>query len=152
MAFKKDFGTYIKDAGLYDNGKIIITDDFTPLSLMLYPDGLSSITANIDDMLVSFDFHDEILKVFLPIFQEFKLIDKALLSEQILHQLDQPIMVDFADSSVLVKIVGVVLTCELSSTEKSETTEEEFTPLIVIEAKVVQRPVGMLIPKSLEIA
>ena len=150
-SFKKDFGTYIKENGIPNDEKIIITDDFTPLNLILYPDGLSCITANINRMIASFDFNDEILKVFVLIFEKFNLIDKKSLYEQIKQQIDQPIVIDFADSLFLVNIVGVVLSCKFSKTEKSVTTEEEFTPLIITELKIIQEPVGILVPKFLEI-
>ncbi len=150
--FKKDFGSYVKNTGLSEDGKIMVTDNFTPLSLILYPDGLSSITAHIDGMMASFDFYDDILPVFLYIYKEFGIIKEVTLTEMIQQQIDQPIVIRFTDSHVLVSITGMVLTCKLGHTKKSETTGEEFTPLVITEAKIVQKPVGMLVPKSTEYA
>jgi hypothetical protein len=150
--FKKDFGSYVKNTGLTEDEKIIITDNFTPLSLILYPDGLSNITARIDDMMASFDFYDDILPVFLYIYKEFGVIKEATLTDMIQRQTDQPIVIRFTDSESMVSITGMVLSCELGHTEKSETTGEEFTPLVITEAKIVQKPVGILIDTATEYA
>lgn len=145
MGFKSDFGTYIKTSGLPTGGQIVISESFTPLSLVLYPDGLSSITANIGDMLVSFDFHDEVLKVFLYIFQKYNLIDKQSLSDKIFLQTTSPISVSLSSASGQLQINGLVLSCEIGETESSATTAEVFTPLIITQAKIVEQPIGVLI-------
>jgi hypothetical protein len=151
MTLKKDFGTYIKDAGLSKGGKVVITDSFVPLDLVLYPDHISSITANINGMVASFDFNDEVLKVFLYIFQEFKLIDKSSLTEQIQKQTDQQVVIKFSDSPILLRIEEVVLTCELGNPKKSTITAEDFIPLVITNAKIVQEPVGLLVSSLGEI-
>lgn len=148
---KKDFGSYIKNNGLTKNGNIAITESFTPLSIVLFPGGLASITANIEDMLVSFDFDQEILMTFLSIFNEFNLIDTSLFSKQLKDRKGEPLVVPFIDQTSLLKITGIILTCELGDTEVSLTTREEFTPLLVKEIKIVESPVGVLVSKFLEV-
>ncbi|MFA6076968.1 MAG: hypothetical protein WC735_02740 [Candidatus Paceibacterota bacterium] len=145
MIFKKDFGSFIKDTGLPKNGKIVITDSFVPLDLILYPDHTSSITANINGMVASFNFNDEVLKVFIYIFQEFKLINKLALTEQIQKQTNQPVVVNFSDSPILLRIEGVALTCKLGDPEKSSKTDENFIPLVITEVKIVKEPVGVFV-------
>ncbi len=136
MENKKDFGSYVKDTGLTKNGKIVIVDSFVPLNLILYPDHTSSMTADIEEMLVSFDFNDEILKVFIYLFQEFKLINKVSLIEQIQKQTDQPVIINFPHSLTSLKITNVTLICELGNKEKSTKTGEEFIPLIIKEVTI----------------
>jgi hypothetical protein len=147
---KQDFGSYQHECGVSFGATIIIAESFTPLNLTLSPDGISSISANISDMLVTFDFYDEILKVFLYIFQEFGMIDKEKLAEQMQKQTDQPIIVRFS-GPVLLTVTGVVLTCELSKSEINETTSEYFIPLLITEAKIVQKPFGSLVPRFFEL-
>lgn len=148
---KKDFGSYVKNNGLTKNGKILITESFTPLSIVLLPNGICSITANIQDMLVSFDFDQEILMTFLSFFNQFNLINIPLFSKQLKDRKREPLVVPFLDQTSLLKITGVVLTCELGNTEVSLTTKEEFTPLLIKELKIVEDPVGVLVLKFLEV-
>ena len=151
MILKKDFGSYVKNTGLSKNGKVFIADSFVPLNLILYPDHTSSITANINGMMASFNFSDEVLKVFIYIFQEFKLINKLSLAEQIHKQINLPVVVNFSDSPVLLRIEEVVLTCELGAPEKSLKTNENFIPLIITDIKIVKEPVGVFVSSLGEI-
>ncbi|MDX9913501.1 MAG: hypothetical protein RBS77_02895 [Candidatus Moranbacteria bacterium] len=148
--FKKDFGSSIKNAGYQDGGTVIITSDFTPLNLVSYPGGLCSITANVDGMVASFDFNKEILQVFLDIFEKFGKINKKYFNDLIQENPTKISLIKLTDSPSLIKITGMVITCKLSKAEKSETTSEDFIPLIITETKIVQNPVGVLVPTSLE--
>lgn len=151
MAFKKDFGSYVKNKGLSDKGKIIITENFTPLDLMIYSNDFCTITANINGMVASFDFHNEVLDVFLSVFYEYKIFDKLLFTQKMQQRDGRAILFRFTDLKFIVKMTGIVLACNLGKTEISETTFEEFTPLIITKADIVKKPAGVLAPAFLEI-
>lgn len=149
MTFKPDFGTYIKNNWAF-NKEIIITSSFIPLNIVFYPDGLSSITANIDDMVVSFDFHDDVLRVFLFIFKKFWLIDPDELKRKLMQQTTQPLVDNFEYSETYIQITGVVLTCNITDTIISPDTSESFTPLLITKAEIIRNPLGFLVPKIFE--
>ena len=59
--FKKDFGVRLKEQGMNEESNIVITDSFIPLNLAIYPDGKSSMTVEINNMMATFDFEDNVL-------------------------------------------------------------------------------------------
>lgn len=142
---KNDFGSYLKEKGLNKGDKVVITQSFSPGNLILFPDGISSITAKIADKVVSFDFGDEVLKVFVYVFQQLKLIDRNAFSKMIQEQDDEPIQVSFMSNDYLVVVDGLGLNCEIGESQKSSATGEEFTPLIINSAEMINTPVGRLI-------
>ncbi len=151
MELKVDYGSYLKNNWLISNWIIEINDNFTPLNLFIYPDGLSSITANIKGMVVTFDFYDDVLKVFLYIFKKFDLIHEQNLKEQLFKQENNPVVVRFEDSEFLINMSGLSLSCELSKTEISSTTQEVFIPLKITKAIIFDNNIGSLVPKIFEV-
>jgi hypothetical protein len=137
-----DFGFHLKNTfGGDKNIHIHITDAFVIENLIMFPNNKSSITGRINDKVVSFDFEDDILKMFLWILTDLKVIDRLDVKDKIRKQQDQPII--FTILPVLV--TGMVLSCKFGQVEKSETTGEKFIPLIIESAKIVQQPVAVLV-------
>lgn len=139
---RPDFGLHLKKTfGVNENNNILITDAFVIENLIMFPDNKSSITGRVDDKVVSFDFGDDILKMFLWLLADLKVVNQLDVENKIRDQQDQPIY--FTISPVLV--TGMVLSCKFGQLEKSETTDEEFLPLIIESAKIVQQPVAVLV-------
>jgi len=139
---KKDFGIYMKGQTTNPNTSIHIVDPFTIVNLVLYPDNSSSITGAIDNMLITFDFDDGILKVFIYALSQADLITESDLNQRLREQTSLPIIYDFSEDGV--NIVGMVLTCKYGQITRSQTTNEEFVPLIIETAKIVQEPAAIL--------
>lgn len=143
-SFRPDFGIYLKNTfGGNKNSGIQILNAFVIENLVMFPNKKSSITGRVDEKVVSFDFEDNILKIFLKILTDLKVVDRLDIDNRIREQQDQPI--SFTVSPVLV--AGMVLSCKFAQVEKSETTDEEFLPLIIESAKIVQEPVAVLLNK-----
>ena len=139
-----DFGLYLKNNfGYTNNSNVIITDSFIIANLIMFPDKKSTITAEINEKFVSFDFEDNILKIFLKILKGLKVFNHLSIENEIRERQNQPVSFYFNYSPVLV--TGMVLSCKFGRIEKSKTTNEEFLPLIIESAKIVQQPVAVLL-------
>lgn len=145
-SFRPDFGLHLKNTfGGNQNSNILIVDAFIIENLIMFPNNKSSITGRVNDKVVSFDFEDDILKMFLWLLADLKAIDRLDVENKIREQQDQPI--SFTISPVLV--TGMVLSCKFGQVERSVTTDEEFIPLIIESAKIAQQPVAVLVQNQL---
>ena len=145
--FKQDYGLQLKASlGGSRDTYIHIVDSFYIVSLFIYPDQTASISASIEDKAVSFDFGDDILKVFLKVLSDVKAINRLDVDNKIREQEDEPICFMFTPALILV--TGMVLTCKFGKIERSSMTQEEFLPLIIVSANIVQEPVAINIVGS----
>lgn len=143
-SFRPDFGLYLKSSfNVVNPNAITIVDSFLIHALTLYSNRTSSITVTIDNKMATFDFNDGVLKVFIWVLTNLKLINRPDIEKQIMDQEDEPIRISFYNEKAYV--TGMVLTCKFGEKDKSVTTDEEFLPLIIESANIVQQPVAVLV-------
>ena len=143
--FKEDFGNYLRNTYGPNKPYVLILDSFLIHSLVLYPNKSSSITADIEDKLVTFDFNDDILKIFIYVLGKLQILNQADIESRIMAQEDDPVSIMFLDEKPYV--TGMVLKCRYGETTISSTTKEHFTPLIIEEAKIAQEPAAVLLKR-----
>ncbi len=142
-SFKEDFGSFFQKSIGSGNSPIIITPSLLVHNLILYSKNNSSITGDIDGKIATFDFKDNVLKVFIWVFNNLKLINRLELEKQIMVQKKEPIKISFYKEKPY--ITGMTLRCRLGVPDKSIATEEIFIPLIIDEAEIVQEPVAVML-------
>ena len=133
MEFKKDFGLFLKEEYNATDQNIVLPIAFVPLKLVLYPNGISSITVETDGMIGTFDFDDDILKKIIYILSQNNGVDTEYIKKRIWQQNNDPIVIDLLGN----KVINIVLTCKLGDTEKSTMTGEEFVVLIIKDLEII---------------
>jgi hypothetical protein len=142
-SYKPDFGLHLKKQYSITDSNIIITDPFFINNLVLYPNQNSAITGTINDMVVTFDFDDSILKVFFWVLRNLNLINRQEIDNRIRDQQFDPVIIRFDSKKVLV--TGMVLSCHFGQLDNSQTTDENFQPLIIDSAKIIKEPAAAII-------
>ena len=143
--FQEDFGNFLRNSYGPRESYVILPVSFLIHSLVLYPNKTSSITADIEDKLVTFDFNDDILKIFIYVLGKLQILNQADIESRIMAQEDDPIVLSFLDEKPYV--TGMVLKCRYGESTISATTKEQFTPLIIEEAKIAQEPAAVLLKR-----
>lgn len=92
--FKQDFGIYLKST-TNNSSSIQILQPFKIINLVMYPNKISSLTIEIDDMVGSLDFNDDILKVFVYVLKDLEEMSRGELKKKIYAQGDEPIVINF---------------------------------------------------------
>ena len=126
---KKDFGVHLKESGANDN--IIITAPIKIINLIMYVNDKTSITVEIDEMLGSFDFDDNVL---WKIVKYLKTSGKVTPDNFYMKDDTPTVKTWYFKNDIIVD--DFVLTCHLDNEDKSALTDEEFIPIWIDKIKI----------------